>query len=120
MPPRAPGRTRPSGPSGQGGGHDALLYLRCRQVECARGTYQVVRSTLRQIIARNVRLLREGRGWSQEALADQCGLHRTYVGAIERGEHNLTIRTVERLADALEVHPAQLLREIRGPRCGRP
>jgi transcriptional regulator with XRE-family HTH domain len=72
------------------------------------------------VIARNVRLLREARGWSQEALADRCGLHRTYVGAIERGEHNLTTLTLERLAAAFEVHPAQLLREISGGRSRHP
>jgi len=57
-----------------------------------------------------VRQLRKRRGWSQEAFAAKCDLHRTYVGAIERAEENLTLRTLDKLAKALQVHPADLLR----------
>jgi transcriptional regulator with XRE-family HTH domain len=48
-------------------------------------------------------------GWSQEAFASRCNLHRTYVGAIERAEENLTLRTLDKLAAALRVKPADLL-----------
>lgn len=58
-----------------------------------------------------VRRLRKERGWSQEAFAAKCDLHRTYVGAIERAEENLTLHTLDKLAKALRVHPADLLRE---------
>ncbi len=51
-------------------------------------------------LARNVRLLRVMRGWSQEALALEAGLDRSYVGAVERGERNPTLASVERLAVA--------------------
>ena len=55
--------------------------------------------------------LRKEKGWSQEAFAAKCGLHRTYVGAIERAEENLTMRTLDKLAKALRVRPADLLRD---------
>jgi transcriptional regulator with XRE-family HTH domain len=61
-------------------------------------------------VARNVRRLRKERGWSQEGFAAKCKLHRTYVGAIERAEENLTLRTLDKLAKALQIHPADLLR----------
>lgn len=64
---------------------------------------------LQSIIADNVRRLRLGKGLSQEALAEVCGYHRTYVGGIERGERNITITTLEALAGALGVEPHRLL-----------
>lgn len=64
---------------------------------------------LQGIISENVRRLRQEKGLSQEALAEVCGYHRTYVGGIERGERNITIATLEALAGALGVDPVQLL-----------
>ena len=64
---------------------------------------------LQAIIADNVRRLRVAKGWSQEALAEVCGYHRTYVGGIERGERNITIATLDALAGALDVEPHRLL-----------
>jgi transcriptional regulator with XRE-family HTH domain len=62
-----------------------------------------------EIVASEVRRLRKARGWSQEAFAARCNLHRTYVGAIERAEENLTLRTLDKLAQALKVKPVDLL-----------
>jgi transcriptional regulator with XRE-family HTH domain len=50
-----------------------------------------------------VRALRIVKGWSQEQLADAAALHRTYVGSLERGERNVSLKNIYRLADALEV-----------------
>lgn len=65
----------------------------------------------RTVLAQNMRLLRAEQGLSQEALADLAGLHRTYIGAIERGERNLSIDNVERIALALGVHITRLFQE---------
>jgi transcriptional regulator with XRE-family HTH domain len=64
---------------------------------------------LHEVIADNVRRLRKGKGLSQEALAEECGYHRTYVGGIERRERNITIATLEALAGALGIEPLRLL-----------
>ena len=73
----------------------------------------VARHSLQRILADNVRLFRLQRGWSQEEFAERCELHRTYVGAIERGERNVTLRTVERVAVAFGIRPVELLAEAR-------
>lgn len=67
-------------------------------------------------VAANVRTLRTRAGWSQEALADAAGLHRTYIGAIERAEKNLTLSTPERVGAALGVKAIDLLRETKAGR----
>lgn len=64
---------------------------------------------IRRILAGNVRALRFQLDISQEELADLCGLHRTYVGAIERGERNVTLSTLEVFSKALGVSVPDLL-----------
>lgn len=68
------------------------------------------RENLRDVIADNVRRLRKARGLSQEGLADLCGLHRTYVGSIERAERNLSVDNIAKLAAALGIEGWQLLK----------
>lgn len=63
------------------------------------------------MFASNLRELRLKRGLSQESLAERCGLHRTYVGSVERGERNVSIDNMERIASALSVEVADLLRK---------
>ena len=58
-----------------------------------------------------VRLYRGQAGYSQEELADRAGIHRTYIGGIERGERNPTLTMIHRLARALSIPPHQLLEE---------
>jgi transcriptional regulator with XRE-family HTH domain len=65
------------------------------------------------LVATNLRRLRSRRGWSQEALADEAGLDRTYVGSVERAERNISIDNICRLAAALSVDVRQLLAPIR-------
>ena len=62
-----------------------------------------------QVLASNIRTLRHAKGVSQEELAARCGLHRTYVGSVERGERNVTLSTLEVLASVLEVSVPELL-----------
>jgi transcriptional regulator with XRE-family HTH domain len=64
---------------------------------------------VRTRLGRNVRRLREAKGWSQEAYADEAGIHRTYVSDIERGARNPTITVVEKLALPLGVSAGSLL-----------
>jgi transcriptional regulator with XRE-family HTH domain len=64
-----------------------------------------------QILADNIRDFRRTKKLSQEELADICNLHRTYVGSVERGERNVTLSTLEVIADALHVSIPQLLTE---------
>jgi transcriptional regulator with XRE-family HTH domain len=62
------------------------------------------------VFAANVRRLRADRGLSQEELAEAAGVHRTYIGMLERGEKNVTIYNIERIARALSVEPFVLLK----------
>lgn len=64
------------------------------------------------VFAANVRRRRLELGLSQEELAERSGVHRTYVGMLERSEKNVTIYNIERIALALGVEPAFLLTQI--------
>ena len=64
---------------------------------------------LQRTVVRNLRAYRQAQGLSQEAFADVLGVHRTYMGGIERGERNLTLKSLERIAGRLELDPLTLL-----------
>jgi transcriptional regulator with XRE-family HTH domain len=64
---------------------------------------------LKLILATNVRKHRLDMQLSQEELADLCGLHRTYIGGVERAERNITLSTLEKIAKSLNVAPIDLL-----------
>ena len=66
-------------------------------------------SSLRSILAANIRSFRKEHGFSQEELADRCKLHRTYIGSVEREERNVSLNTLEVLARALGVSVPKLL-----------
>ena len=66
-------------------------------------------TNLRAILAANLRAFREAKGISQDEFAGRCGLHRTYVGSVERQERNVTLATLEQLAGAMEISAAALL-----------
>lgn len=64
---------------------------------------------MQHALGSNLRAYRVARALSQEALGDVLDMHRTYVGAMERGEENLSLRALERLAERLGVEPLALL-----------
>lgn len=66
-------------------------------------------SSAKKLFASNLRRLRVATGFSQEALAERAGLHRTYVSSIERAERNVSLENILRLAEALAVDPRELL-----------
>ncbi len=69
----------------------------------------------RDILAKNMRRLRAERGLSQEALAHECGINRTYLSAVERAERNVSIDNIGRIATGLGVEPWTLLRDEPSP-----
>lgn len=64
---------------------------------------------LRRKLARNLVKLRSEHGWSQETLAEEAGLHRTYVSGLERETRNPSLMIIERLAKAFKVNATRLL-----------
>ena len=65
---------------------------------------------LQKVVGRNLRAYRLERGLSQEDFAEVVGVHRTYMGGLERGERNLTLQSLERIAEVIGVEPVELLR----------
>ncbi len=61
---------------------------------------------------RNLAALRRNAGWSQEGLALESGLARSYLGGVERGQRNISLLNICRLAHALKVRPARLLETL--------
>ncbi|WP_286134599.1 helix-turn-helix transcriptional regulator [Methylobacterium sp. Leaf123] len=76
----------------------------------AAGVKRTHPGALRDILATNLRRIRTERGLSQEAFGDLCGLDRSYVGSVERGQRNISIDNLERMAKALNLEPWQLIR----------
>jgi transcriptional regulator with XRE-family HTH domain len=66
----------------------------------------------KKLIGMRIRELRLAKGISQEALADLAGIHRTYMGSVERGERNISLENIVKIAKALRVRPHELLKTI--------
>ena len=83
------------------------LFIACR---CEGGTHPKLAPMhdIRKDFGARIRQLRTDRGWSQEAFADLAGIHRTYVGSVERGEQNLSLVNIERLAATLGLSLSEL------------
>ena len=73
-------------------------------------------ATLRIRLGRTVRRLRKEAGYSQESFADRCRVHRTYMGAVERGETNISLNNIERIAKALSIGVGDLLHQAEAER----
>ena len=69
------------------------------------------KGVLRDVLAKNMRRLRAERGLTQEALAGESGMNRTYLSSVERSERNVSIDNIARIAAALHVEPWTLLRD---------
>lgn len=69
----------------------------------------VKRGELNRILGRNLRAVRQARGFTQEGWAEHLGFDRTYIGSLERGERNVSLDTLAALAAQLEVEPLDLL-----------
>ena len=70
----------------------------------------MVLDSLQQVFGTNLRKHRKSLGLSQEEFADLVGVHRTYVGGVERGERNLTLKSVASMCDRINVDPVDMLR----------
>jgi transcriptional regulator with XRE-family HTH domain len=68
---------------------------------------------LREIISLNIKAFRAAAGLSQDEFAARCGLHRTYIGSVERQERNVTLETLNQLSSAMGVTAADLLTPLK-------
>jgi transcriptional regulator with XRE-family HTH domain len=66
----------------------------------------------KKVLGATIRELRRRLGYSQEELAGKAGLHRTYIGSVERGERNVSLENMVRIARAVGVTPSELLEGV--------
>ena len=65
-----------------------------------------------KVVGKRVSTIRQKKGWSQDEFEDISGLHRAYIGAVERGRKNVTVKTLKTIADALGVRVRDLVADI--------
>ena len=70
----------------------------------------LMENKLQRTLGRNLRAYRKAHDLSQENFAEIISIHQTYIGGVERGERNLTLRSLERMAGRIEIDPLELLR----------
>lgn len=63
-------------------------------------------------VGNRIRTLRSERGWSQEEFADICGIHRSHMGEIERGEKDISISTLQKISKGLNIELSALLQDV--------
>ena len=87
------------------------LYLQSVDIKSSRyfdDGMKAVENNIKKIFGARVRALRTEKGWSQEDFAFECGLHRTYIGAVERGERNVSLENIKKIADTFKIDIAEL------------
>ena len=67
---------------------------------------------IKQVFGGRVRALREDRDWSQERMGEACDLHWTYIGQVERGERNLGLQSIEKIARGLKITISELMKGV--------
>ena len=72
----------------------------------------MAKNDIKKRFGKRIRDLRKQQGLSQEGLADAIGIHRTYIGAVERGEQNISIENIERIAKELNVSLSDLFKRL--------
>ena len=72
----------------------------------------MLKASPKSLFGKTIRGLREERGYSQEELAERAGLHRNYVGGVERGERNVALENIVKLAGALSVRTSDLFKSL--------
>ena len=68
--------------------------------------------TLQEAVGLRIRTLRKAKGFSQEDFADHCGIHRTYMGSMERGEKNVSLEILAKVAKGLKLSLSELLKDV--------
>lgn len=87
------------------------ILIECGLIECNTGSFSDMKVDAVTKFGHRVRALRERAGISQETLASRAGIHRTYMGGVERGERNVSLKNILRIAEALGVAPQKLFDE---------
>lgn len=87
-----------------------MLTVVCRKPGHTPLTSRPVKSRIVRVFGQKVRALRTELGLSQEQLAEKAGVHRTYIGMIERAEKNITLENIAKLAKALNTPLHELMR----------
>jgi transcriptional regulator with XRE-family HTH domain len=67
-------------------------------------------------LGRRIRARREAEGWSQEALAERCNVHWTFIGQLERGQRNVSLHNLLKVAAGLGIDPGELVTGLRPPK----
>jgi transcriptional regulator with XRE-family HTH domain len=88
------------------------LCKRCRRLCVSVSTLKSVTSALLKALGRRIRKLRLAAGYSQETFADQCGVHRTFMGTLERGESNVSFANLVKVAETLGITLSELVAGI--------
>jgi len=71
---------------------------------------QEIKIDVKKSFGKRLRAIRKEKGFSQESLALSCNLDRTYIGGVERGERNISLINIHRIADTLKLHPSELFK----------